>query len=198
VFIQVIKGKAADRAGIKRLMDRWEADLRAGAPGYLGTTAGVTDEGIAVMLARFASADDAAANAKRPEQDAWWSEMERCFDGAVSFRESDDVEVYGTGEFDRGRFVQVMEGTCHDVAAGRGFMAESSEPLDSFRPDVLGGAGIFFGDGTYTDVVYFTTEEEAREGETRAMPPEVQAAFARMQELFSVSEYLDLREPWLY
>jgi hypothetical protein len=63
---------------------------------------------------------------------------------------------------------------------------------------VLGGAGIFFGDGTYTDVVYFTTEEEAREGETRAMPPEVQAAFARMQELFSVSEYLDLREPWLY
>jgi hypothetical protein len=59
MFVQIIEGRVADRDGLRSQMDRWMAELRPGAEGFLGTTAGVTDDGRAVCFARFASADAA-------------------------------------------------------------------------------------------------------------------------------------------
>jgi hypothetical protein len=48
-------------------------------------------------------------------------------------------------------------------------------------------------------VSYFSSEAEAREGEKKEPPPELQA---QMEELMSLStgepEYLDITEPWYY
>jgi hypothetical protein len=47
-------------------------------------------------------------------------------------------------------------------------------------------------------VIYFTSEDEARQGEQKEMPPEAQKM---MEEMMSLSvgapEYLDIKEPWL-
>jgi hypothetical protein len=53
--------------------------------------------------------------------------------------------------------------------------------------------------GAYTMAIYFTSEAEAREGERKEPPPELQA---EMEEMGSLSvgepEFFDLEQPWLY
>jgi len=46
--------------------------------------------------------------------------------------------------------------------------------------------------------LYFTSEEAAREGETKEPPAELTAAMEEMDALsVGVPEYFDLRQPWL-
>jgi len=92
-------------------MDQWMSDMRPGATGFLGSTAGVTDDGYGFAFARFESAAAAKANSERPEQGRWWAETEKCFAGDVTFTDSEDVETFlGGGSNDAG-FVQIMRGS---------------------------------------------------------------------------------------
>jgi len=196
VFIQLIKAKVKDREGVQRLSDRWMAELRPGAEGFLGATIGITDDGTLVDVARFTSREAATANSGRPEQGAWWTEFEACLDGPAEFRES-DVTVNERGDLDQAGFVQVMEGRLHDVEAARVFSAESVNLLAGERPDVLGEVEIVHPDATYTSVVYFVSEAAAREAESAPPSPAMQAAMTQMAELLEVDTYYDLRDPWL-
>jgi hypothetical protein len=53
VFVQVIRGQVDDAAAVRAAMDRWAAELAPGAIGWLGSTAGVTEDGRFIALARF-------------------------------------------------------------------------------------------------------------------------------------------------
>ena len=64
MFVQVIEGKVSDRAALRRQLDRWNDELRPGATGFLGSTSGVTDDGVGFTIARFESAAAATANSK--------------------------------------------------------------------------------------------------------------------------------------
>jgi len=59
VFVQVITGKVTDAAAVRARFDRWLEELAPGAKGWLGSTAGVTDDGRVVVLARFESEEAA-------------------------------------------------------------------------------------------------------------------------------------------
>jgi hypothetical protein len=53
--------------------------------------------------------------------------------------------------------------------------------------------------GAYTMAMYFTSEAEAREGERKEPPPELQAQMEEMQQLsIGEPEFFDLKQPWLY
>jgi hypothetical protein len=53
--------------------------------------------------------------------------------------------------------------------------------------------------GQWTTAIYFTSEAEARKGERKEMPPELQAQMDEMQKLsVGEPEFLDLKDPWLY
>ena len=115
MFVQAIEGRVADVAGLRRQLERWMSELRPGARGFLGSTAGVTDSGDAVVFARFESSSDAKANSERPEQGQWWAETEKCFDGEVRFTDSDDVDIFLAGGSSDAQFVQapVQLRACH-------------------------------------------------------------------------------------
>jgi hypothetical protein len=78
-------------------------------------------------------------------------------------------------------------------------MSQDQEPWAGFRPDILGSLGIGHENGEYTAVLYFTSEAEAREGERKEAPPELQQQMEEMGKL-EVGEptFLDLGTPWLY
>ena len=97
MFAQVIQGRTSDPKGLQAAMDRWMAELQPGAVGWLGSTIGVTDDGQALAVARFESAEAAGRNAQRPEQTAWWEATQRLFDGDVTFQDSEDVTVEMAG-----------------------------------------------------------------------------------------------------
>jgi hypothetical protein len=69
--------------------------------------------------------------------------------------------------------------------------------LGSARPDVVGELIAIHGDGTYTDVVYFTSEAAARENESKEMPADAQQMFDQLMSAVAIDEYLDLTDPWL-
>lgn len=199
VFIQVIEGQTSDPVAVHAALDQWTAQLAPGAVGWLGTTAGVTDDGRFVALVRFESADAAQRNSARPEQDQWWAGTASLFSAPATFRESSDVMLDLPGDPDRASFVQVMKGASADPARARELMTQGSDEWAAFRPDVLGSVGAQHEGGAYTMAIYFTTEAEAREGERKEPPPALKAQMDEMNALgIGVPEFLDLREPWLY
>jgi hypothetical protein len=199
MFVQVIEGRVADPARVKAALDRWAEELAPDAQGWLGTTAGVTEDGRFIAAARFESEEAARRNSDRPDQDRWWSETSRLFDGEPTFRDSSDVDVDTLGDPGTAGFVQVMQGRTSDPERARRLMAEDSTDWSEFRPDMLASLAIGHDGGAYTMVMWFTSEAEAREGERKDPPPELKA---QMEEMGALSvgepEFFDLKEPWLY
>jgi hypothetical protein len=199
VFVQVIQGQVADPSKVKAALDRWIQELAPGSIGWLGTTAGVTEDGRFIELARFESEEAARRNSNRPEQDRWWAETSQLFTGEATFKDSSDVTLDLTGEPDEAGFVQVMQGRGTDPERARELMGQDSSAWAAFRPEILGSVAVGHEGGAYTMAVYFTSEEEAREGERKEPPPELKA---QMDEMAALSvgepEFFDLKEPWLY
>lgn len=198
MFAQVMQGQVADREALHAAFDRWAADLAPGSIGWLGTTAGVTEDGTCVVVARFEDAEQAKANSDRPEQDQFWAETSKLFTGEVTFLDSSDVVVDVQGDPDEAGFVQVIRGRTSDPARVRELMTQDPNEWVSFRPDILGSLSVSSGNA-YTAVIYFTSEAEAREGEKKEMPERMKAQMEEMSSL-EVGEptFLDLTEPWLY
>ena len=199
MFMQVIKGRVADPARVKAALDRWAEELAPGAEGWLGTTAGVTEDGRFIAAARFESEEAARRNSDRPEQDRWWAETSRLFDGEPSFADSSDVQVDTNGDPGTATFVQVMQGRTNDPERARRLMAEDSTDWSAFRPDMLGSVAAGHDGGAYTMVMWFTSEAEAREGEAKEPPPELKAQMEEMGKLsVGEPEFFDLKDPWMY
>jgi hypothetical protein len=197
MFIQVIEGRTSDPRALHERLDVWERDLRPGAVGYLGSTGGCTSDGDCILIARFEDEESARRNAARPEQTAWWTETEKCFDGPVTFHDTTDVQVMSHGAMDEARFVQVMEGRVTDRQAADRLTMESDDVLRRERPDLVGSVTAYYGDGEFTEVAYFTSEQDAREGEQHPVPPEFTSQFEAFQRLWQVDRYLDITDPWL-
>ena len=199
MFIQVIQGRTSDAAGLRAAVEHWEEEIAPGAVGWLGSTGGVTEDGRAIAIVRFESEEDARRNSARPEQGRWWAETEQLYDGPVTFRDSTDVVLDLQGDPESAGFVQVVQGRTTDPRRARELMAQDPETWAAFRPDVLGSVEIAHEDGAYTLVLYFTSEAEAREGERKAAPPEVQAVIEQLMALSPEPlDFIDLRQPLLY
>ena len=195
MFVQVVEGTTSDPAGIIEHGERWQRELRPGAIGYLGVTAGVTADGRTIAVVRFEDEASARANSERPEQTAWAEGMAKLYDGEPTFTESSDVtEWMGGGSNDAG-FVQVMKFTGVDRAQIEE-MDAAFEPFADQRPDLLGGFRIWTGPDSCIDVAYFTSEEEARKGEKAEMPDDLQKLMSQFEGM-GETEYLDLSDPHL-
>jgi hypothetical protein len=77
----------------------------------------------------------------------------------------------------------------------------SSNPTDwaAFRPDILGTLSASHEGGAWTMAIYFTSEEEARQGERKEAPPELAEVMKELDALAAGEPvFYDLREPWLH
>lgn len=199
MFVQVIQGRVSDAAQVRRQMDKWFAEVAPGAVGWLGNTAGVTEDGRAVALARFESEDAAQRNSDRPEQTAWWNEMAALFTDEPEFHNSSSVEIDTPGDPSQAGFVQVMQGRTSDPDRARQLMADDPTDWQEFRPEILGTVSIGHDGDAWTMAIYFTSEEAAREGEKKEPTPEMQQMMKEMNAL-AIGEpvFFDLKEPWLH
>ncbi len=199
MFVQVIRGRVTDPEQVHDALDLWAVQLAAGATGWLGSTAGVTDDGRFMALARFESEQAARRNSDRPEQHQWWMETSKLFTGEVTFLDSSDVTVDVAGDPDGAGFVQMMQGRGSNPERARELMAQDADEWAAFRPDVIGSVAVGHEGGAYTMAMYFTSEEAAREGERKEPPPKLKAQMEEMGKLsVGEPEFFDLRRPWLY
>lgn len=197
MFIQVIQGQVSDATGLRRQFEAWHTDLRPEASGYLGTTFGLTAEGYGIGMVRFATADDFADNQARAEQQAWWAETEKMF-VVVTTHDSDAVDVFLVGGSDRAGFVQVMQGRIRDLARLNELEAEAIKTMQERRPDAFGSTRARYDDGAFTEFIYFTSEDEAREGEASEQSEADAAMMNALHSVLDAEAFYDLPEPWLY
>ena len=196
MFVQIIEGTTSNPEALLAAGEAWQEEVRPGAIGYLGVTAGVTADGKAFTLVRFEDEASARANSDRPEQGAWFEKhLVTAYDGPPTFVESTDTTEFMGGGSDEARFVQVMKSTGVDRA--------EMERLDAIferfvgeRPDIIGGIRVWTGPDSCTEVMYFTNEADARKGEQAEVPAELQEAMADFEGM-GETEYLDLVDPQL-
>ena len=199
MFVQVIHGRVSDAGQVRAALDRWVEELAPDASGWLGSTAGVTEDGAFVALVRFESEEAARRNSDRPEQDEWWAETSKLFAGEATFRDSRDVVVDVYGDPDDAGFVQVIQGRTSDPARVRELMEENPAEWAAFRPDIVGSVAAQHDGGAYTMALYFTSEAAAREGERKEPPAELKPQMEQMDALeVGVPEFFDLKQPWLH
>jgi len=198
MFAQIIRGKTFDPWTVRPLVDRWMKELAPGATGWLGTTSGVTDDNQLFVLVRFESDEDARANGDRPEQGEWWAEMETLFDEAPTIRDSSEVFVETRGDLNSAGFVQVRMGRFTDRDRVTKIMIDSLPARTADRPDILGTVNVGYGNDEAVTLIYFKSEDSAREGERKEPSPDVKAALQEMRSLsVGQPEFLDLRTLWL-
>lgn len=192
MFVQIIRARVQDPAGVEAAMERWRTELRPGALGFLGSTGGITPDGELVVAARFESEELARRNSERPEQGAWWAELERHLAAPASFQESSDVELLLGGGSDDAGFVQFVIGRVQDRDAARQAMAAGTEEMRRQRPDIIGGYTVWHDQHRFTDVVYFRSEREARQAEAE-MSSEMRATLDKAT--MKLEEFLDVGKP---
>ena len=197
MFIQTMEGTTSRPDEVKDRIDTWVRDLMPGAVGYFGSTSGCTDDGHCIMIARFATAEDARRNSERPEQDAWWRATAELFDGPVEFHESEEVQVKTHGDVGGATFVQIMEGRVTDRDRAKRLEDRATR---SWSSSVRTSSGSRPPTSTATGSSKPSTSPPrptAREGEQREIPESFASSFEEMQQVMQVEQYLDLRDPWL-
>ena len=197
MFIQVIRGQVADADAVRAALHRWTEDVAPAATGSLGTTAAVTPDATCIVLVRFESEAAARHNDERPEQVEWRAETATLYTGDITVLDSTDVVVGFAGGSDDAGFVQVIQGRTGDAARMRAWNAQPpTSPLRGLRPDMIGWTLLLHDGDRYTKTVYLTSEDAAREGEQREVPPDAMAE--KDSWMLSDTTFYDLREPWLY
>jgi hypothetical protein len=180
MFIQVMQGRALDPPGIRRELNRWQRQLATDADGWLGATAGVTEDGWSVVVMHFDSEQQARRNSNRPEQRAWWREASRHL-GEVAFHDAPKVRLFGNGRSDLVGYVQVIQG----------------EVLAREAPHLLGVTVAEHADrpGDFTQILYFTSEQDARRFEQEPLTDADKPGQEGRRGLTTDLRSFDLREP---
>ena len=68
----------------------------------------------------------------------------------------------------------------------------------SVRPDLIGGIRVWTAPDDFVEVNYFTSEQDARAGETQAPPPELVEGLEDFMSMMKDAEYFDFTEPFLH
>lgn len=196
MFVQIIEGRTSDAEGLLAQGDKWQDEVRPGATGYLGVTAGVAADGRTIAIVRFESEEAARANSDRPEQGAWFEEMQKYYDGEPTFTESSDVSQFLAGGSNDAGFVQIMKVNGVDRADVEK-LDGSFEKVSHLRPDLIGITRVWTAPDAYVEAAYFTSEAEARKAEKADMPEELQAVMKDFEHIMAKTEFIDLPNPQL-
>ena len=194
VVVEVVQGSTTDPESVRQQLDRWMVDVAPHAPGWRGTTAGVAVDGRFVAMIRF----DAAV-AGIPGHDQWRAETMAMLHGDTSDLIYDRVTVLKRGDDRAAGFVQFVLGRVHDLAAAETYLKDFDPIYAPLRPDSVGRLMAGRDDGRFIGAFAFTSERDARKGETRKVSPEIAAMIKRGNTLGDgPARYIDLTEPWVY
>jgi hypothetical protein len=199
MFIRVIQGRATNSSGIRRDLGRWQRQLGADADGWLGSTAGITEDGWSITVVRFTSQAQARRNSDRPEQREWWRDASQHL-ARVVVHDAAKVHTYGEGGADEAGFVQVIQGHSDDLERMASLGHDQDKVLAQDAPHILGMTVAEHADrpGDFTQIVYFTSEQDAQRFEP-APPAEADEPVQeeRRRRLMTELRCFDLRDPQL-
>jgi hypothetical protein len=196
MFIQVIQGRATNPPGIRRDLGRWQRQLAADADGWLGSTAGITEDGWSITVVRFASEAQARRNRDRPEHREWWRDASQHL-ARIAVHDAPKVHTHRDGGSDQAGFVQVIQGHTEDMERMVSLRRDQEEVLTPGAPHVLGMTVAEHADrpGDFTQTVYYTSEQDARRLEQKRSAEADEPARRELLDLMTDLRSFDLRDP---
>lgn len=199
VFVQIVQGRAADADALREHHHRWIEELAPGADGWLGSTAGISDDGEYILLARFASAEAVRRSSQRGEQDDWWRGLEDLVEGEMTVHDCRNVAEIARGGSDDAGFVQVFQGRAPQIDEVLDRIAEREEATLPHRPSLIGGYLAVHSDGPgFSEVLYYPSEAEAEGSQAEEVREKELTRVAEIGGAVSELRRLDLRDPWLH
>jgi hypothetical protein len=198
MFIRVIQGRATNPPGIRRDLGRWQRLLAADADGWLGSTAGITDDGWSITVVRFASEAQARRNSARPEQREWWRDASQHL-ARVVVHDASKVHRYQQSDADTAGFVQVIQGHSDDLRRMATLGRNQAKAVVWEAPHILGMTVAEHADrsGDFTQIVYFTSEQDAQHFEPEPPVEADEPAQEERRRLLTDLRCFDLRDPQL-
>lgn len=196
MFAQFIAAKVSDRAAYTEHMRHWHQEQSERADGWLMGIGGVTAEGKSVMMVLFESEEQARRNSDRPEQSDWWRALLTCLEGTPEVIDSAVVDRFGSGNLMQAGFVQFMRGQVQDQGRARQLSQQMNDDFMPMRPDIIGSVCVWY-PGGFVEAVCFTSETEARRGESQPAPEGFTELWGQMEEQTTNLNYYDLTEPVL-
>jgi hypothetical protein len=198
MFIRVIQGRATNPPGIRRDLGRWQRQLAADADGWLGSTTGITEDGWSITVVRFASEAHARRNSDRPEQREWWRDASQHLARVIS-HDAPKVHIYRDGGSDQAGFVQVIQGHTDDIERMASLGRDQDDVLAREAPHLLGVTVAEHADrpGDFTQIVYFTSEQDARRFAQEPPAAADEPVLERLRSLMTNVRCFDLRDPQL-
>jgi hypothetical protein len=198
MFIRVIQGRASNPPGIRRDLGRWQRLLAADADGWLGSTAGITEDGWSITVVRFASQAQARRNSDRPEQREWWRDASQHL-ARVAVHDAFRVHTYREGGADEAGFVRVIQGHSDHLERIVSLERDQEEVLAREAPHILGVTVAEHADrpGDFTQILYFTSEQDARSYDQNSPVEEDEPVQEERRSLITDLRCFDLRDPQL-
>jgi hypothetical protein len=198
MFIRVIQGRATNPPGIRRDLGRWQRQLAADADGWLGSTTGITDDGWSITVVRFASEAQARRNRDRPEQREWWRDAAQHL-ARIAVHDAPKVHIFRDGGAEEAGFVRVIQGHRDDLERMVSLGRDQEEVLAREAPHILGMTVAEHADrpGDFTQIVYFTSEQDARRYDQEPAAEAEEPALKELRDLMTDLRSFDLRDPQL-
>jgi len=198
MFIQILQGRVADEAGVRGEVERWQGELGADAPGWLGLTAGIGDDRTFLIVFRFASEAAVRANEARPEVSSWRAAVKQHLVGPVRLDQCPVVRTPKTGSPARAGFVRVLQGRVADprrLAAVREEFERGLQRQPHLLEVVVGEHE--GGQRYFTEVASFISERAVRAAE-RAMPVESAVQLGMVRSFMERLRLVELHDPWVF
>jgi hypothetical protein len=198
MFIQILQGRVADEAGVRGEVERWQGELGADAPGWLGLTAGIGDDRTFLIVFRFASEAAVRANEARPEVSSWRAAVKQHLVGPVRLDQCPVVRTPKTGSPARAGFVRVLQGRVADprrLAAVREEFERGLQRQPHLLEVVVGEHE--GGQRYFTEVASFVSERAVRAAE-RAMPVESAVQLGMVRSFMERLRLVELHDPWVF
>lgn len=194
MFVRVIRARVVAKPLLRNAWDQLGHAL-AEQPGWRCMTAGTGRASDFIGTIEFS--DPVTAHAAWSDRSVarWVGELERTLD-SLDITDSEEAEIVLGGAREDARFVQIIEGSTEDKPRWRAINEAMQEVMRTNRPEVL-AATVVWSEDRFLETVYFTSEQDAREGESQEFPGGMEGLFNELMDLVRDMSYLDLRSPWL-
>ena len=194
MFVLTVAAHTSAADALRRHVLTWPAEVGTAATGWLGSTAGVSDDGAFLLLLRFESEEASLITSGLPSYTDWWQMCRRHLDTKPSFTPSTAVTGILAGGSDSAAAVRITQGRAtpsrlEDIVRRLEVVPASQ------RDDVIGGLVAWHDGGQFTEALYLRAPPTARLLAATSTPL---GRFARDHDAaIRGARITDLREPWL-
>lgn len=195
MFVRMLRARVSAKPLLRNAWDQL-GDSLGKIPGWRCMVGGIDRDGGFFGTIEFTDPGAAHHAWTDGEVSRWLQEVQRSLDN-VDERESADGEILLPGPRNEAGFIQFIQARTSDKPRWKAINDAMQEVMRSHRPEVLAATIAWNDDDSFLETVYFTSEQEAREGESREFPGGMAGLFGELMDLVSDLSYTDLRSPWL-